>query len=204
MEDYMSYTGESYKDEVSFIYGCDRCPLAYTRNKLVLYRGNPRSDLMIVGEGPGRQEDMKGVPMVGPTGSYLVDILERNGFTREDFYITNTVLCRVPGDADPQQLHLDACAPWLTLQLRLIRPRYILAVGRIAAARLIPEFVARKMRITSTEGKVFRPPHLRGAVVIPIQHPSAIRRRGPAAQEQYEELLQTILSKIRAGQTLVH
>jgi len=84
---------ENYKEKINIMYGCQRCQLCNFRSNVVVYRGNPRSDVMIIGEAPGQMEDIKGKPMVGPTGSYLVRLMERNGFTLNDYYITNAILC---------------------------------------------------------------------------------------------------------------
>lgn len=80
------YTGEKYKTDIAKIYTCSRCQLSRFRTNIVVYRGNPRTDVMVVGEGPGEQEDLQGKPMVGPTGSYLVRLLDKYGLTLYDYY----------------------------------------------------------------------------------------------------------------------
>ena len=188
------YTGErSYKDAIADIFTCHSCGLSQLRTNIVVYRGNPRSDVMVIGEGPGEKEDLQGKPMVGPTGSYLVEILDRNGLTLKDIYITNTILCREPQNADPSQDHIRACYPNIMKQIQLVNPKYILAVGKHAAQLLIPN----AKPITQIAGMSFTPPHLGGIVVIPIPHPSYIMR-ARSLTEQYERLVAKICEQIKS------
>lgn len=194
----MAYTGENYLSDIEEIYGCERCNLHISRNNLVIYRGNPRSDIMFVGEGPGEKEDERGVPMVGPTGTYLVDILSSLDLSLTEYYITNTVLCRVPRNSDPSSEQMDACSKWLNWQIEKVNPKWIIAVGRVAYSRLNPDFILNKSRIRSVEGEIVSPIHLRPAKVSVIQHPSAIRRMNSRdAEESYVEKIRGILEEIR-------
>lgn len=185
-----------FSQQMGQIEGCTRCALSNIRSQIVTYRGNPAGSIMVVGEAPGREEDRLGLPMVGPTGSYLVNILYANGLTDDDLYVTNVVLCRPLDNADPKADQMDACSDWLNLQIQLVKPRVILAVGRIAASRLIPEFSMTGSRITSVAGQHYAPPHLRGIVVIPIVHPSAILR-SPSTKPDYETMLAKVVQDIR-------
>lgn len=191
------YTGDSYKQALKVIDGCEKCSLSNFRNNIVKYRGNPKSDIMVVAEAPGAQEDARGIPMVGRTGTYLVNIFNDNGLTLyDDYLITNVVLCRPPGNIDPTPDQMSACAEWLNLQLSLMQPKVVIACGRIAASRLIPQWDPRVNKITREEGNHYYPPHLSGALVVPIRHPSAAERNA-AAKPQYEENLARIIAHIK-------
>src|SRR5215471_21315916 len=113
--------------------GCTKCPLAATRTQVVFGVGRPDADLMFVGEGPGEQEDLKGEPFVGRGGQLLTQLIEGIGLTRDAVYIANVVKCRPPGNRDPQPDEIAACRSYLERQVTLIRPRLIVALGRIAA-----------------------------------------------------------------------
>lgn len=190
------YEGESYQAEVEEIRGCTRCNLHSCRTNIVIYRGNPRSNIMVIGEAPGSEEDRTGKPFVGPTGSYFVEQMARCGLSLKDYYITNTLLCRPPNNDDPKREQLDACEEWLYKQIRAVKPQYIIAAGRYALARLDPAFSVDHGRITSEEGKPRTPPQLRGAVVIPVRHPSAARRN-PDLMAGYERMLSDVVARIR-------
>jgi len=190
------FEGGSYKEAIKSIYSCSACGLARFRTNIVVYRGNPRSDIMVVGEGPGEKEDLEGKPMVGPTGSYLVSLLEKNGLDITKIYITNVILCREPGNVDPDPEHARACYPNLMKQIKEVKPRYILAVGRHAARALIPNI--ERFSITQIAGNSYTPPHLGGAVVIPIAHPSYIMR-ARSLTASYEKMLGQICTMIKEG-----
>ena len=127
---------------------CDRCELCRTRHNVVFGVGNRSSRLLFVGEGPGEQEDLQGVPFVGPAGKLLDDMLSIIDLDREKCYIANIVKCRPPRNRDPQPQEQDACIGFLENQIALLQPKIIVCLGRIAAQRLIdPEF-----RITRDHG----------------------------------------------------
>ena len=120
---------------------CDRCELCRTRHNVVFGVGNRSSRLLFVGEGPGEQEDLQGVPFVGPAGKLLDDMLSIIDLDREKCYIANIVKCRPPRNRDPQPQEQDACIGFLENQIALLQPKIIVCLGRIAAQRLIaPEF----------------------------------------------------------------
>ena len=93
--------------------GCAKCPLAATRTNLVFGVGNPHANVMFVGEGPGKNEDLKGEPFVGAAGQLLNQMLDRAGIPRESIYIANILKCRPPGNRDPRPEEIEACTPWL-------------------------------------------------------------------------------------------
>ena len=116
---------------------CARCKLAGGRRTVVFATGNPDADLMFVGEGPGAEEDRQGLPFVGPAGQLLTRIIQAMGFAREQVYIANVVKCRPPGNRDPQPDEVAACRPLLEAQIRLVRPKVLVALGRVAAQTLL-------------------------------------------------------------------
>jgi uracil-DNA glycosylase family 4 len=151
---------------------CTRCRLAAGRTNVVFGMGNPEADLMFVGEGPGAEEDKQGLPFVGRSGQLLDRlILEEMGLTRQDFYITNTVLCRPPGNRDPQEDEIEACRPFLRERLDLIEPRVVVTLGNFATKLLLET----NEGITRLRGRAYP---FRSGVLIPTFHPSAALRSG--------------------------
>lgn len=116
---------------------CRQCALAETRKSVVFGTGDANADLMFIGEGPGAQEDKQGLPFVGPAGELLDKIIDAIGMLREDVYIANIVKCRPPGNRDPHPEEASACRGYLESQIELVRPRVIVALGRVAAQTLL-------------------------------------------------------------------
>ena len=116
---------------------CTRCKLAGGRKKLVFGVGNPRAELMFVGEGPGGDEDLQGEPFVGKAGQLLTRMIEAMGFARSEVYIANVVKCRPPENRDPEADEIEACEPFLAAQIAALRPRVIVALGRFAVQTLL-------------------------------------------------------------------
>jgi DNA polymerase len=116
---------------------CEQCALARGRTNVVFGSGDPDADLMIIGEGPGAQEDRRGLPFVGPAGELLTKILSAIDRSREQVYIANIVKCRPPQNRDPRPEEVAACRSYLDRQIALIRPRVIVALGRVAAQTLL-------------------------------------------------------------------
>lgn len=149
---------------------CQKCPLGKTRTNLVFGTGNENADIMFVGEGPGEQEDLQGLPFVGKSGQ-LLDLylslldLDRN----KNVYIANMVKCRPPHNRDPKPEETELCLPYLRRQVKLIKPQIIVCLGRIAAQRLIsPEF-----RVTKQHGEFFK----KGEIyMMGTFHPAALLR----------------------------
>lgn len=119
------------------VAGCTRCPLHQSRTQTVFGVGNRRADWMIIGEAPGAEEDRRGEPFVGRAGKLLDEMLRAVGLDRGTVFITNILKCRPPGNRDPAADEAAACRDYLERQIELIRPRLILAVGRIAAQQLL-------------------------------------------------------------------
>jgi DNA polymerase len=121
----------------ALVQGCTRCRLAEGRRSVVFGSGDPDADLMFIGEGPGAEEDRQGLPFVGPAGALLTKIIAAIGMSRDQVYIANIVKCRPPGNRDPQPDEVTACRGYLERQIELIRPRVIVALGRVAAQTLL-------------------------------------------------------------------
>lgn len=131
---------KEYKNLEEFendINECTKCPLHKGRNKFVFGAGNPNADIMFVGEGPGRDEDLKGEPFVGRAGKLLDKILAAIHFDRSEVYIGNIVKCRPPNNRDPEPSEMETCLPYLMQQIEIINPRFICCLGRIAAQALL-------------------------------------------------------------------
>ena len=160
---------------------CGKCGLGATRTRLVFGVGKAPSELMFVGEGPGEQEDLQGEPFVGPAGKLLDDMLEMIGLERKRVYIANTVKCRPPMNRDPQEEEMAACRPWLEEQIRLVRPKIIVCLGRIAAG----EMIKKDFRITREHGQWFEKD---GVKMMAIYHPSALLRDVSKRPETFADL----------------
>ena len=169
---------------------CTRCPLCETRHNVVFGIGREDADVMFVGEGPGEQEDLQGIPFVGPAGKLLDDMLSIiDLYRRENCYIANIVKCRPPRNRDPMDMEQDACIGYLRSQVALVQPKIIVCLGRIAAKRLIdPEY-----RITRQHGQWVQK---NGIWMTAIYHPSALLRDVSKRPETFEDLL-SIREKIK-------
>ena len=168
---------------------CNRCGLCQTRTNVVFGVGPKDADILLVGEGPGQQEDLAGEPFVGPAGHLLDDMLSIIDLGRENCYITNIVKCRPPKNRDPQESEQDICIGYLRNQFRLIRPKIIICLGRIAAMRLIRQ----DYRITREHGQWVEK---QGIWMTAIYHPSALLRDLSKRPETFRDLL-SIREKIR-------
>lgn len=190
----------SFKDELYPILGCTRCNLHISRKNIVMYRGNPRSNIMLIAECPGEKEDKLGIPVVGPTGSYLVRLLELEGLTLNDYFVTNSVLCKTLNNADPTVNQLNACSDWVNKIIDLVNPSYIITVGRISSGRMIPQFSSGELKITKAgiEGTCFSPPNLKGTIVIPIRHPSFIKKDINSREKGYRESLRKLVTMLKS------
>ena len=154
--------------------GCTRCPLSHGRTTVVFGEGAADAGLMIIGEGPGHDEDLQGRPFVGRSGRLLDRLLlEEMGLHRSAVYIANVVKCRPPGNRDPLPDEIAACRPWLQAQLELIAPRVLLTLGNFSTKLLL----RTSDGITKTRGRVY-PFGQQGAVLVPTYHPAAALRGG--------------------------
>lgn len=162
---------------------CTKCGLCETRHNVVFGVGEETADILFVGEGPGEQEDLTGIPFVGPAGKLLDDMLSIIDLDRnENCYICNIVKCRPPRNRDPLETEQDACIGYLRNQVALVRPKVIVCLGRIAAKRLIdPDY-----RITRQHGQWVE---RNGVWMTAIYHPSALLRDVSKRPETFDDLL---------------
>ncbi len=162
---------------------CTRCGLCETRRNVVFGVGKPDADIMFVGEGPGEQEDIQGMPFVGPAGKLLDDMLSIIDLDRNtNCYIANIVKCRPPHNRDPHETEQEACIGYLQQQIALVKPKIIVCLGRIAAMKLIRE----DFRITREHGTWTQKD---GIAYTAIYHPSALLRDVSKRPETFEDLL---------------
>jgi DNA polymerase len=160
---------------------CTRCQLAGGRTRLVYGVGNPHAELMFVGEGPGADEDREGEPFVGRAGQLLTRMIEAMGLRREQVYIANVVKCRPPGNRNPEPEEMDACEPFLRRQIAAVRPKVIVALGKIAAQRLL----ADPTPISRLRGRWF---DLDGVRLMPTFHPAYLLRSPDEKKKAWEDL----------------
>lgn len=160
---------------------CRKCGLCETRNNVVFGDGSPDAKVMFIGEGPGEQEDLTGRPFVGRGGMLLDKMLEAVGLSRDkNIYIANMVKCRPPKNRDPEEAEVQACREWLREQIRLIDPKLIVCLGRVAAFRFIgPDF-----RVTKEHGQW---KEVDGRLVMGTFHPAALLRNPHQKPEGMED-----------------
>ena len=169
---------------------CKQCALAETRTNLVFGVGVPDAEIVFIGEGPGEQEDLRGEPFVGRGGQLLDKYLDAIGLDRKtNIYIGNMVKCRPPQNRDPKPEEQEACIGWLREQIRLIRPKIIVCLGRISAQRLIdPAF-----RVTKQHGEFIEK---NGVWMMGTFHPAALLRNPRQKPDALEDFLR-LRDKIR-------
>ena len=161
---------------------CTRCGLCEKRHNVVFGVGNRHADILFVGEGPGEQEDLKGEPFVGPAGWLLDDMLSIIDLDRTNCYIANIVKCRPPQNRDPLEIEQESCIGYLQEQIRLIQPKIVVCLGRIAAKALIRE----DFRITREHGTWTQKD---GVWMTAIYHPSALLRDTSKRPETFADLI---------------
>ena len=165
---------------------CTVCRLAETRTQVVFGVGEPDSELMFVGEAPGRNEDLEGVPFVGRAGQLLDSLLDEVGIPRDTVYIANVLKCRPPNNRDPQQDEIDACKGYLREQIRMITPRVVVTLGNFATKLLL----RTETGITRLRGQRFD--WWLGATLVPTFHPAAALRGRPQVREQMRADFETV------------
>ena len=162
---------------------CTRCSLSATRTQTVFGVGNPHADWLIVGEAPGAEEDRRGEPFVGRAGQLLNSMLHAIGLAREQVYIANVLKCRPPGNRDPNLTEAAECLPYLERQIALLKPKIMLAVGRIAAQNLL--------RTEKTLGALRQQVHRFGVSQLPLvvtYHPAYLLRTPTEKRKAWEDL----------------
>jgi uracil-DNA glycosylase len=166
---------------------CVRCKLcSLGRKQIVFGVGNPNADLMFVGEAPGRDEDIQGIPFVGRAGQKLTQIIEAIGLTRDDVYIANVIKCRPPDNRNPEPDEVEQCEPFLFRQIDTIKPKVIVALGTFAAKSLLKTTDS----ISRLRGRVY---DYRGAKLVPTFHPAFLLRNPACRREVWEDM-----KKVRA------
>ncbi len=163
------------------ISSCKKCVLGNTRKNFVFGVGNPNAKVMFVGEAPGADEDAQGEPFVGRAGQLLNKILEAVQLKREDVYICNILKCRPPDNRDPMSNEMELCTPYLSKQIDLIKPKFIICLGRIAAQWLLQT----NDSLTSMRQKVH---NYRGAKLIVTYHPAALLRNPNWKRPTWEDM----------------
>jgi uracil-DNA glycosylase len=176
-------TLEAIASEVST---CTRCPLSVGRNHAVPGEGSPETEVVLVGEGPGFNEDQQGRPFVGAAGTLLNQLIRAIGWRREDVFITNVVKCRPPGNRDPEPGEIAACAPYLRRQLEALDPAVVITLGRHSLQTFMPG-----ARIGQAHGTL-RPADpatgARDATVLAMYHPAAALRQNSLRETMLEDM----------------
>jgi DNA polymerase len=177
--------GETLDEIAADLGDCQRCRLAGGRKTIVFGQGNPKAELVFVGEGPGADEDEQGLPFVGRAGQLLNRMIQFIGMKREDVYICNVVKCRPPGNRTPEKDEIEACSPFLYRQLQAIQPRLICCLGAPAVRTLL----GIKEGITRIRGQIYP---FAGTKVLATVHPAYILRN-----PREEKILREDFLKIR-------
>lgn len=173
--------GETLDDIRADLGECTRCRLHKARTKLVFGVGNPKAELVFVGEGPGHDEDIQGEPFVGRAGKLLTQMIEAMSLRREDVYICNVVKCRPPENRLPDKDEIAVCSPFLLRQLAAIQPKVICCLGACSAQTLL----ATTQGISRFRGEWF---DFRGSKLIATYHPAYLLRNPPAKSEVWKDL----------------
>ena len=160
---------------------CKRCKLHRGRKTIVFWEGNEKATLMLVGEGPGYDEDVQGRPFVGKAGQLLTKILQSINLPREEVYIANIIKCRPPQNRNPEPDEIQSCHPFLIKQIGVIQPKIICALGTFSAQTLLQT----DTKITALRGKLF---DLEGIKVIPTYHPAFLLRNPDKKREVWEDM----------------
>lgn len=174
---------ENFEELRQTTLSCRACKLCETRTNVVFGVGNPKAQVMFIGEGPGENEDLQGEPFVGRAGQLLDKMLLHVGFSRQDnIYIANMVKCRPPKNRDPEKDEVEACIGYLRNQVYLIRPKIIVCLGRVAACALIdPNFKVTKQHGTFIERA--------GTLMMGTFHPAALLRNPTQKPAALEDLI---------------
>ena len=160
---------------------CKRCKLHRGRKTIVFGEGNEKATLMLIGEGPGYDEDVQGRPFVGKAGQLLTKILQSINLPREEVYIANIIKCRPSQNRNPEPDEIQSCHPFLMKQIRVIQPKIICALGTFSAQTLLKT----ETKITALRGKLF---DLEGIKVIPTYHPAFLLRNPDKKREVWEDM----------------
>ncbi len=174
-------TGDSLLKTREDLGECTRCKLHSTRHKIVFGDGNPKAELVFVGEGPGADEDAQGLPFVGRAGKLLTQMIEAMGLQRKDVYICNVVKCRPPENRQPEEDEVRTCSPFLLRQIDTIAPKVIVCLGAVAAKTLLQT----NRGISQFRGEWLE---FRGRKLLATYHPAYLLRNPPAKSEVWKDL----------------
>jgi DNA polymerase len=167
-----------YQKEIS---GCAKCPLSKTRTNFVFGDGDPKADMVFVGEAPGHDEDLQGKPFVGAAGQLLTKIIEAIKLDRSQVYICNILKCRPPGNRNPEPREIEMCEPYLIRQLELIKPKVICALGTFAAQTLLKNTTP----ISKLRGQIH---YYHDIKLVPTFHPAALLRNPAWKRQAWEDV----------------
>ncbi|MBR5485308.1 MAG: uracil-DNA glycosylase [Oscillospiraceae bacterium] len=174
---------DSLTELESICKSCQKCPLSQTRTNVVFGTGNTKSEIMFIGEGPGENEDLQGLPFVGKAGQLLDKYLAAAGLSREkNVYIANIVKCRPPQNRDPKPEEAAACIGYLRNQTAIIRPKVIVCLGRIAACQIID----KDFKVTRQHGMWFE---RNGTFITATFHPAALLRNPQNKPEAFDDFM---------------
>ena len=160
---------ETWEELEKSIIGCKKCKLCANRRNIVFGQGNKNAKIMFIGEGPGADEDMEGLPFVGKAGKLMNEAFKGIGINREEVYIANIVKCRPPSNRDPEEDEVAACLNYLRNQVILIKPQVIVLLGRIALKNIL----GNEYNISTARGKWIEK---KGIMYMPTWHPAALLR----------------------------
>jgi len=165
----MPINSNKLDEYLNSIKDCLECPLGKTRKNIVLGMGDPNADIVFVGEAPGKQEDLQGLPFVGRSGKLLDKMLFSINLSRDDVYILNVLKCRPPDNRNPSKIEIEKCEPYLKKQLKIIKPKLIVALGRISAMTIL----RTKESLTNMRNQIF---DYEGIDFLVTYHPAALLR----------------------------
>jgi DNA polymerase len=181
------------------LHNCQRCRLSSGRTQVVFGTGNPKADIMFVGEAPGFYEDRQGEPFVGAAGKLLTELLQSVGLSRADIFIANVIKCRPPNNRDPLPDEIETCKPFLLQQIELIKPKLVCTLGNFATQTLLE----KKVGITKVRGQVIQ---LANFIVFPLLHPAAALHQGNLRGPLMEDFkkLKSVLDGMNQSPSLSH
>ena len=157
------------KKVVKDIMECKKCSLCKKRILPTIYNGNIKSEIVFIGEAPGKNEDESGTPFCGRAGKILNELLESINLKREDVYVTNIVKCRPPKNRDPKKTEINSCTCFLERELDIIKPKIICPLGRFSSKYILNKYFQKNFEIGEVHGKVFKIDNL---TIIPMYHPA--------------------------------
>lgn len=183
---------KSILELVNEVKACQKCPLYKNAKNAVSGDGSAKAEIMFIGEGPGEKEDEQGLPFVGAAGKLLNEMLEQIDLKREDVYIANVVKHRPPGNRDPKPEEVQACYPFLTKQIEIIKPKLIVCLGRHSLARFLPDIGP----ISQAHGRAFMK---KGQAYMSLYHPAVGLYNGGMRKTLFEDFkkIKIALKKVK-------